>query len=99
MTPKPLRIGAELDFDFVWRGERPGPWLATGETVTAYTVQVSGAAVKLSDSEAAGTVKVWLKPAAGAQALERWAVVCAITTSAGRKDVRQMDGVIVPATP
>lgn len=68
-------------------------WLDDGETITAATVTVPAGLTKNADgiiaspktSAAAAGVMVWLS---GGTVGERYAVVCHITTSAGRQDDR-----------
>jgi hypothetical protein len=74
---------AVLDYRFDWT-----LWLVGGETITDYTVTVSGAGlVKDSDAEDGGMVTVWLS---GGTPGIRCTVACQVTTSAGRTDERSI---------
>ena len=71
---------AVLDYVFDWTG-----WLATGETITDYTITADTGIAVDSSTEDAGKVTVWLS---GGTAGENYKVACLITTSAGRTDER-----------
>ena len=77
---------AVLDYAFDWN-DTTDPWLATGETISSYTVTVETGLTKDSDSHASGVVTVWLS---GGTVGTTYRVECEITTSAGRKDERSM---------
>lgn len=71
----------ELDYTFDWTD-----WLATGETISDYTVTVPqgltvGTGAKAT-SESSGIVTVWLS---GGTLGEIYTLVCNIETNAGRK--------------
>jgi hypothetical protein len=75
---------ANLDFAFNW-----ADWLATGETIAAFTVTVPtgltlGTGTK-EPSQSAGKVTYWVSGVPG-----RYKVACKITTSASRVDERTM---------
>jgi hypothetical protein len=84
---------AVLDFAFDWKPKTNGvtnaasDWLATGETISSYTVTVSSGITKASDSQASGIVTVWLS---GGTAGTWYTVACKIVTSAARTDERTM---------
>ena len=78
---------ANLDFAFDW-----SEWLATGETITAYTVTVPtgitlGTGTKVP-SQSAGKVTYWVS---GGTIGRTYKVSCSITTSASRIDERTMN--------
>jgi hypothetical protein len=84
---------AVLDFAFDWKPKTnlvtgaTSDWLATGETISSYTVTVSSGITKASDSQASGKVTVWLS---GGTAGTWYTVACKIVTSASRTDERTM---------
>jgi len=71
---------AVLDYVFDWTG-----WLATGETISDYTITADTGITVDSSTEDAGKVTVWLS---GGTAGINYKVACLITTSAGRTDER-----------
>ena len=71
---------AVLDYAFDWT-----EWLATGETITDYTITADTGITVDSSTEDAGKVTVWLS---GGTAGINYRVACLITTSAGRTDER-----------
>ena len=71
---------AVLDYVFDWTG-----WLATGETITDYTITADTGITVDSPTEDDGKVTVWLS---GGTAGINYKVACKITTSAGRTDER-----------
>ena len=71
---------AVLDYVFDWT-----EWLATGETITDYTITADTGITVDSSTEDAGKVTVWLS---GGTAGINYKVACLITTSAGRTDER-----------
>jgi len=73
---------AVLDYTFDW-----SDWLATGETISSYTVTAQTGLTKDSDSQADGVVTYWLS---GGTAGTTYRVECKIVTSAGRTDERTM---------
>ena len=75
---------AVLDYTFDWN-DTTDPWLATGETISSYTVTVPTGITKDSDSHASGVITVWLS---GGTAGTTYRVECKIVTSAGRTDER-----------
>ena len=79
---------ADLDWVFDWN-DTSSPWLATGETISSFTVTVDtgltvGTGTKAS-SQSAGKVTVWLS---GGTAGTTYNVACRIVTSASRTDER-----------
>jgi len=84
---------AVLDYVFDWKPLTHGvlgatsDWLATGETISSYTVTAETGLTKDSDSQADGKVTVWLS---GGTANEEYRVSCLITTSAARTDERSV---------
>jgi len=72
---------AVLDYVFDWSEE----WLATGETITDYTITADTGITVDSSTEDAGKVTVWLS---GGTAGINYKVACLVTTSAGRTDER-----------
>lgn len=72
----------ELDYKFDWSN-----WLATGETISSYTITTETGLTKDSDSESSGVVTVWLS---GGTAGNDYDVACKITSSAGRVKERTM---------
>ena len=77
---------AKLDFGFNWRPEGE-EWLATGETITDYTITADTGLTVDSSTEDAGVVTVWLS---GGTVGEWYDIACKITTSAGRTDERTL---------
>lgn len=75
---------ATLDYPFDWTA-----WLATGETITTFTVTVPTGLVQATPapSATATTVTVWL---AGGTPGQRYTVACRVVTSAGRDDTRSI---------
>jgi len=71
---------AVLDYVFDWT-----EWLATGESISSYTITADTGITVETDSEASGKVTVWLS---GGTAGINYKVACKITTSAGRTDER-----------
>ena len=71
---------AVLDYVFDWTG-----WLATGETITDYTITADTGITVGSSTELDGKVTVWLS---GGTAGINYKVACKITTSKGRIDER-----------
>ncbi len=71
---------AVLDYAFDW-----SEWLATGETISSYTITVETGLTNDSDSESSGIVTVWLS---GGTADNEYDVACRIVTNAGRTDER-----------
>ena len=71
---------AVLDYVFDWT-----EWLATGETITDYTITADTGITVDSPTEDDGKVTVWLS---GGTAGVNYKVACLITTSAGRTDER-----------
>ena len=84
MTSYLLDPNATLDFVFDWSG-----WLTTGEVLTTTTVTADPGLVTPASSPATAvtttTVTVWLS---GGTVGTSYAVVCRVTTSAGRIDDR-----------
>ena len=77
---------AVLDFAFDWN-DSTNPWLATGETISTYTVTAQTGLTKDSDSESSGVVTVWVS---GGTAGTWYTLACKIVTSASRTDERTM---------
>ena len=75
---------AVLDWAFDWN-DSTSPWLATGETISSYTVTVDTGITKDSDSQSSGKVTVWLS---GGTEGTTYDVACKIVTSASRTDER-----------
>lgn len=75
---------ATLDYVIDWAA-----WLATGETITAFTVTVPTGLTQATPapSATATTVTVWL---AGGTPGQRYTVTVHVTTSAGRQDDRSI---------
>jgi hypothetical protein len=73
---------AVLDYVYDWSS-----WLATGETISSYTITTPTGITKASDSQATGKVTIWLS---GGTAGTEYSVECKIVTSAGRTDERTM---------
>jgi hypothetical protein len=71
---------AVLDYAFDWT-----EWLATGETITDYTITADTGITVDSSTEDTGKVTVWLS---GGTAGINYKVACLITTSASRTDER-----------
>jgi len=84
---------AVLDYAFDWKPLTHGvsgatsDWLATGETITDYTITPDTGITVDSWTESDGKVIVWLS---GGTAGINYKVACKITTSAGRTDERTM---------
>ena len=73
---------AVLDFAWDW-----SQWLEDGETISSYAVTVPSGITKDSDSNTDTTVTAFLS---GGTADTGYAIVCQITTSAGRTDDRSI---------
>jgi hypothetical protein len=84
---------AILDWAFDWKPLTHGvsgatsDWLATGETITDYTITADTGLTVDSSTEDAGVVTVWLS---GGTVGEWYDIACKITTSAGRTDERTL---------
>ena len=81
-------VNAELDYVFDWN-DTTSPWLATGETISSFTVTAEtgitlGIGTK-APAQASGKVTLWLS---GGTAGVTYDVACKIVTSAGRTDER-----------
>lgn len=76
---------AVLDYRFDWAGADPGPWLETGETITASSWIVDAGLTQVSDSHTDTTATVWLS---GGTAGVTYRITNRITTSNGRIDDR-----------
>ena len=81
---------ADLDWVFNWN-DTTSPWLATGETITTFTVTVPtgltlGTGTK-APSQSIGKVTYWVS---GGTIGQSYRVACKITTSASRIDERTM---------
>jgi hypothetical protein len=70
---------AVLDWEFDWSA-----WLQAGETISAFTITVTGANQD-STAASATAVTVWLS---GGTAATAATIACRITTTAGRTDER-----------
>jgi hypothetical protein len=82
---------ATLDFAFDWN-DTTSPWLATGETITTYTITAQeGITLETvaphAQSQASGKVTFWLS---GGTAETTYTIACKIVTSASRTDERTM---------
>lgn len=93
-TKDPLAV---LDYKFDWasltNGNGGSNWLATGETISSFTVTAS-AGLTIQSSSATDTntsVTVWLT---GGTAGTIYTVVCKIVTSQARTDERTMTIVV-----
>lgn len=75
---------AKLDFGFNWRPEGE-EWLEDDEIIASYIITVPAGITKVTDSQAAGIVTVWLS---GGTVGTWYSVACKITTSKGRTDER-----------
>jgi len=71
---------AVLDYMFDWT-----EWLATGETITDYTITADTGITVDSSTKSDGKVTVWLS---GGTAGINYKVACLVETSAGRTDER-----------
>jgi broad specificity phosphatase PhoE len=71
---------ATLDWKFNWTN-----WLSAAEEISSATVTVSAGLTKVSDTNTANTVTVWLS---GGTLGESYTVNCRITTNQGRTDER-----------
>ena len=82
---------ATLDYKFDWKAETNGngdsDWLASGETISTYTVTVDAGLTKDSDAKADTdtSVVIWLS---GGTAGVDYEIACKIVTSASRTDER-----------
>lgn len=74
---------AVLDYAFDWTD-----WLADGETISSYVVEVETGLTEDSNGVLLGVVTVWLS---GGTAGETYKVACTITTSEGRIDERTIE--------
>ena len=74
---------AVLDYQVDWSA-----WLAESETISSYTITVTGTVTVDSDTDDGASVTVWLS---GAADDERPKVACRITTNQGRTDERTFD--------
>lgn len=70
---------AVVDYSFDWSS-----WLASGETISSYTVTVNGVTLD-SDSQTTTAVTAWLS---GGTADTIATVACKVTTTASRTDER-----------
>jgi len=78
---------AILDYMFDWRAESPGPWLRTGETITAVAFTVASGITEASHTNDADTATIWLS---GGTAGVDYDVACKVTTNQGRTDERTL---------
>jgi len=80
---------AVLDYTFDWAAltneTGKSDWLASGETISSYTVTAGTGIIKDSDSNTTTTVTVWLS---GGTVGTRYDIVCQIVTSSSRTDER-----------
>lgn len=81
-TKDPIAV---LDYAFDWATN----WLDSdnSETISSHTITTETGLTKVSDSESAGVVTVWLS---GGTAGKNYTVACKIVTSAGRTDERSI---------
>lgn len=80
-----------LDYSWDWN-DADDPWLASGETISSYTVTVPSGITKDSDGEASGKVTAWLS---GGAVGNTYAVACKIVTSDGRTAERTINVKVV----
>lgn len=82
---------ADLDYLMDWAGPSPGPWLATGETITTSTwtapVGITIGSGGQAPTHTTTTATVWLL---GGTPDKTYRVVNEITTNAGRVDDRSI---------
>lgn len=82
---------ADLDYEMDWAGGAPGPWLATGETISTSTWTAPAGLTVGTGGQAPShdttTTTVWLL---GGTVDKTYRVVNRITTSAGRVDDRSI---------
>ena len=80
---------AVLDYTFDWaaltNGTGKSDWLASGETISSYTVTADAGITKNSDTNTSTTVTVWLS---GGTIATRYKIVCQIVTNFSRTDER-----------
>ena len=80
---------AVLDYTFDWaaltNGTGKSDWLASGETISSYTVTADAGIIKNSDTNTSTTVTVWLS---GGTIATRYKIVCQIVTNFSRTDER-----------
>jgi hypothetical protein len=77
---------AKLDYRFDWGGPAPGPWLSSGEVITAHTVVSAPAGLTVDSSDHDDTsVTAWLS---GGTPGARYGVTCHIQTNQDRADDR-----------
>jgi hypothetical protein len=93
-------VAAVLDYEFDWQAaastDNPkGPWLETGETITAATVTVDTGLSVDSSPHTTTTVTVWLS---GGTEGHTYDVTCHITTNQGRQDEDTIRVTIGPRT-
>jgi hypothetical protein len=82
MSASPKDPDAVVDYAFDWSS-----WLASGETVSSYTVTVNGVTLD-SDSQTTTAVTAWLS---GGTAGTLATVACKIVTSDSRTDERTIN--------
>ena len=73
---------ANLDFTFDW-----SDWLATGETISTFTITEDTGITSGTESQSGGIVTYWLS---GGTVGTNYKVACKIVTSAGRTDERSV---------
>ena len=76
---------AVLDYTLDWNDSSKGPWLASGETISASTWTVPSGITKDSDSNDNTTTTIWLS---GGTAGSDYDLINHITTSASREEDR-----------
>jgi hypothetical protein len=78
---------ALLDYSIDWGAASTlgGPWLQTGETVSAHVWTVPAGIIKDHQADANTISTLWLS---GGTAGTSYTVTCKVTTSAGRTDER-----------
>jgi hypothetical protein len=78
---------AKLNYGFDWDGESPGPWLATGATISTSTWTVPAAITKVSDPKTTTTTTIVLS---GGTVGEKYVLTNHIVASDAQEDDRSM---------
>jgi hypothetical protein len=86
--PYPFAPGSHLDIEWDWR-----EWLDFGDALETFSIGWAGQVVGTVDNQAQGqgVVRAWLTLPAEATLDTRSALLCSITTSAGRVDSRKYE--------
>lgn len=88
LQPYPFSPGCHLDIEWDWR-----PWLDDDDALETYAISWAGDVLGTVSNEAQGSnvVRAWLTLPPSATDEARSALLCSITTSAGRVDSRKYE--------